>query len=50
VAGIRHLVWDTGTYLEREQSRRSAWLVGLVSIVLTIAVCYAILIAGRAAP
>jgi succinate dehydrogenase / fumarate reductase cytochrome b subunit len=40
VAGIRHLVWDTGRCLEREQSRRSAWLVGLVSVVLTLACVY----------
>jgi succinate dehydrogenase / fumarate reductase, cytochrome b subunit len=40
VAGIRHLVWDTGRCLEREQSRRSAWLVGLVSVVLTLAWIY----------
>ena len=28
-AGIRHLVWDTGRGLEREQSKRSAWIVGI---------------------
>jgi succinate dehydrogenase / fumarate reductase cytochrome b subunit len=38
VAGIRHLIWDTGQYLEREQSRRSATLVTMISIVL-MAVC-----------
>jgi succinate dehydrogenase / fumarate reductase cytochrome b subunit len=48
VAGIRHLVWDTGRYLEREQSRRSAYLVGLISSVLTIAVCYALWVGSRA--
>jgi succinate dehydrogenase / fumarate reductase cytochrome b subunit len=26
-AGIRHLVWDTGRGLERQQSKRSAWIV-----------------------
>jgi succinate dehydrogenase / fumarate reductase cytochrome b subunit len=36
VAGIRHLVWDTGRGLERAQSHSSAWLVGLVSVVLTL--------------
>ena len=36
VAGIRHLVWDTGRGLERAQSQRSAWLVVLVSIVLML--------------
>jgi succinate dehydrogenase / fumarate reductase, cytochrome b subunit len=30
VAGIRHLVWDTGHGLAREQARRSAgWVLGL---------------------
>lgn len=36
VAGVRHLVWDTGRGLERAQSRRSAWLVVLVSIALML--------------
>ena len=35
VAGIRHLVWDTGRGLEKRQSQRSAWLVGVVSVLLT---------------
>ena len=38
VAGIRHLVWDTGRGLERHQSQRSAWLVVAVSILLMLAV------------
>jgi succinate dehydrogenase / fumarate reductase, cytochrome b subunit len=46
VAGIRHLVWDTGRGLERAQSRRSAWLVGVVSLVLMLVLAYC---AGRAA-
>ena len=36
VAGIRHLVWDTGRGLERAQSQRSAWLVVLGSIALML--------------
>jgi succinate dehydrogenase / fumarate reductase cytochrome b subunit len=40
VAGIRHLVWDTGRGLERAQSQRSAWLVVGVSIVLMLLVAY----------
>ena len=36
VAGIRHLVWDTGRGLERAQSHRSAWLVVAVSIALML--------------
>lgn len=40
VAGVRHLVWDTGRGLERQQSQRSAWIVGIVSVLLTIAFIY----------
>jgi succinate dehydrogenase / fumarate reductase, cytochrome b subunit len=40
VAGIRHLVWDTGFGLERRQSQRSAWLVVAVSILLMLAVAW----------
>ena len=40
VAGIRHLVWDTGRGLERAQSRRSAWLVVIVSLALALGVAY----------
>jgi succinate dehydrogenase / fumarate reductase, cytochrome b subunit len=36
IAGIRHLVWDTGRGLERSQSRRSAYLVVLVSLALML--------------
>jgi succinate dehydrogenase / fumarate reductase, cytochrome b subunit len=36
VAGLRHLVWDTGRGLERAQSQRSAWLVVLGSIALML--------------
>jgi succinate dehydrogenase / fumarate reductase cytochrome b subunit len=38
VAGIRHLVWDTGRGLERRQSQRSAWIVlaGTVLLVLLL--------------
>jgi succinate dehydrogenase / fumarate reductase cytochrome b subunit len=40
VAGLRHLVWDTGRGLEREQSKRSAWIVGSVSVLLAIVFLY----------
>jgi succinate dehydrogenase / fumarate reductase cytochrome b subunit len=36
VAGIRHLVWDTGRGLEKAQSQRSAWLVIAAALVLTV--------------
>jgi succinate dehydrogenase / fumarate reductase, cytochrome b subunit len=50
VAGIRHLLWDTGHYLEREQSRRSAWVVAVVSVLLMLLVGYAAWLAGSRAP
>jgi succinate dehydrogenase / fumarate reductase, cytochrome b subunit len=40
VAGIRHLVWDTGRGLEREQSKRSARWVVVVSVVLIAVLGY----------
>jgi succinate dehydrogenase / fumarate reductase cytochrome b subunit len=46
IAGIRHLIWDTGHYLEREQSRRSAGLVVCVSIVLMAVLLYFAFFAG----
>ena len=36
VAGIRHLVWDTGRGLEKAQSQRSAWAVIAAAIVLAL--------------
>ncbi len=40
VAGLRHLIWDTGRGLERNQSKRSAWIVGAVSVLLMIVFLY----------
>jgi succinate dehydrogenase / fumarate reductase cytochrome b subunit len=40
VAGIRHLVWDTGRGMERLQSQKSAWVVVTVSALVTIAFIY----------
>ena len=37
VAGIRHLIWDTGRGLERAQAKRSAAVVGVVSVLLFLA-------------
>lgn len=49
VAGIRHLVWDTGRGLERAQSHRSAWLVAAVSVALMLLIGYcAFALRGRA--
>ena len=33
--GVRHLVWDTGRGLEKQQANASAWFVLILSIVLT---------------
>jgi len=33
--GARHLVWDTGRGLEKEQATMSAWLVLAAAVVLT---------------
>ncbi|HKD54457.1 MAG TPA: succinate dehydrogenase, cytochrome b556 subunit [Steroidobacteraceae bacterium] len=50
VAGIRHLVWDTGHGLERTQSQRSAWLVVGVSIVLMLLVAWCAWFTGTRTP
>ena len=34
--GIRHLLWDTGRYLEKESLKRTSLMVLLSSIFLTI--------------
>ena len=36
IAGIRHLVWDTGRGMERAQSQRSAWMVIAGAAVLAV--------------
>jgi len=50
VAGFRHLLWDTGRFLEREQSRRSAWVVAVVSVLLMVLVGYGAWLAGSRGP
>jgi succinate dehydrogenase / fumarate reductase cytochrome b subunit len=35
VAGIRHLVWDTGRGLEKRQSQQSAWAIVIIALLLT---------------
>jgi succinate dehydrogenase / fumarate reductase, cytochrome b subunit len=50
VAGIRHLVWDTGRGLERPQSEKSAWLVVIVSILLMLVIGWCAFAAGSAGP
>jgi succinate dehydrogenase / fumarate reductase cytochrome b subunit len=50
VAGLRHLVWDTGHWLERAQSQKSAWLVVGLSLVLILIIAYRVGFAGAHAP
>lgn len=33
--GVRHLIWDTGRGLEKEQANLSSWLVLIMAIALT---------------
>lgn len=40
--GIRHLVWDTGRGLGKEQATASAWFVIVASVVLTAAFWWAV--------
>jgi succinate dehydrogenase / fumarate reductase cytochrome b subunit len=49
VAGIRHLVWDTGRGLERAQSKRSAGIVVVISILIAAALlCWVFICGGHA--
>jgi succinate dehydrogenase / fumarate reductase cytochrome b subunit len=36
IAGIRHLIWDSGRALERAHSQRSAWLIGALAVALAL--------------
>lgn len=47
-AGIRHLIWDTGHGIEREQAKRSSLLLAIVSGVLFLGLAWWALHAGRA--
>jgi|SRR5579863_294989 len=40
IAGVRHLIWDTGRGLERNQARRSAWVVAAASLALALVIVY----------
>jgi succinate dehydrogenase / fumarate reductase cytochrome b subunit len=42
LAGIRHLVWDTGRALERAQSQASAWIVFIATVLASAVVIYAV--------
>lgn len=34
--GVRHLVWDTGRWLELDAARRAGWAVVVLSLVLSV--------------
>ena len=40
VAGIRHLIWDTGAGMERSQAKRSAFIVTAVTLILVALLGY----------
>ena len=42
LAGIRHLVWDTGRGLERSQSQASAWVLAVASVLVTLLIAWAL--------
>lgn len=46
LAGIRHLIWDTGRWMEREQARRSAWLLGAATVILALVLGYLLFLTG----
>ena len=50
VAGVRHLIWDSGHGLERAQAQRSAALVVIASLLLFAALAWWSLHAGARAP
>ncbi|MGH8308354.1 MAG: succinate dehydrogenase, cytochrome b556 subunit [Steroidobacteraceae bacterium] len=50
LAGIRHLIWDMGYALERDQARASAWLIGAATLVISGVLIYFVFLAGGASP
>lgn len=46
MGGLRHLVWDTGTGLEKNNSRKIAWATVFASAALTVLVWAAVFIGG----
>jgi succinate dehydrogenase / fumarate reductase, cytochrome b subunit len=49
-AGVRHLVWDTGHGLARDQSRRSAGWVAGIAVLLAAGLIVWMLLGGAGAP
>jgi succinate dehydrogenase / fumarate reductase, cytochrome b subunit len=50
IAGLRHLVWDTGRGIDRVSARRSAWWVAVLSLLVTVLLAYGLLRPGAYAP
>lgn len=50
LAGIRHLIWDTGRGIEREQAKRSSLLLAIVSLAVFIGLAWWALGGARGAP
>lgn len=48
--GIRHLIWDAGFGLERRQARRSAWMVVLATLAISMALVCIMRFLGRGMP
>jgi succinate dehydrogenase / fumarate reductase cytochrome b subunit len=46
IAGLRHLIWDTGRGLDRTSARRSAWWVAALSVAATLLLAYLLLRPG----
>jgi succinate dehydrogenase / fumarate reductase cytochrome b subunit len=45
-AGLRHLVWDTGRGLARASAQKSAWVIAVASLVVTLVLVYCLLRTG----
>ena len=39
--GVRHLLWDTGRGLEKEQANQSSWLILVIAVLLTAVLWWA---------
>lgn len=49
MGGIRHLVWDTGTGMEKHTASRIAWATVVASVVLTVLIWAFALLSGGGA-
>ena len=43
LAGLRHLLWDTGRAMERAQAYRSSWMLGGATAILALVLGYYLL-------